>query len=69
MRRAADEEYKAIVTEAQVGRSADPIERRRTLRRLRTALRRIGSRDYFEAESGAAARAAVERLTIEEVPA
>lgn len=47
------------------------IERRRTVRRLRGQLRRIGSRDYFAAPSGDAAREAVNRLarSAEQVPA
>jgi hypothetical protein len=69
MRRGADDEYQGILREAQADQSADPTERRRTLRRLRGALRRTGSRDYFEAASGAAARDAVEQLTMKEVPA
>jgi hypothetical protein len=69
IRQGADEEYQAIQREARAARSAEPAERRRTLRRLRGALRRVSSRDYLEATSGAAAHAAVELLAIEEVPA
>lgn len=67
-----DAEYRAVMREAQgPGGELAAAERRRLVRRLRAELRRIGSRDYFGAPSGAAARAAVERLASEpvEVPA
>jgi hypothetical protein len=58
------DEYRGVVREAEAAAAAERscVERRRTLRRLRAELRRIGSRDYFEAPMAAAARAAVERL-------
>jgi hypothetical protein len=73
-----DAEYRAVLAEAQEaldgaaasGRQA-VIEQRRTVRRLRGRLRRIGSRDYFAAPTGDAARGAVDRLAreAEAVPA
>jgi hypothetical protein len=72
-----DAEYRAVLAEAQQaldgvasGRQA-VVERRRTVRRLRGRLRRIGSRDYFAAPAGDAARGAVDRLAreAEAVPA
>ena len=60
-RAATDDEYRAVMRDAEA-----PIltvaERRRLLRRLRAELRRIGSRDYFGAETGRAARARVDEL-------
>lgn len=61
-RDAIDDEYRALVREASAARSMVDVERRRTLRRLRGELRRIGSRDYHRAQSADAARRAVEGL-------
>jgi hypothetical protein len=77
-RSTVDAEYRTVLAEAQQAlesatqREAEvTVERRRTVRRLRGRLRRIGSRDYFAAPTGDAARAAVDRLAraAEVVPA
>jgi hypothetical protein len=69
VRAAADGEYRAVMREAEA-RDLGPVERRRLVRRLRAELRRIGSRDYFAAATGRAARASVDRLAaMTEVPA
>jgi hypothetical protein len=52
-------EYRAIIAEA---RRPPGNDRRRTVRRLRAELHRIGRRDYFPPPERAAARAAVEAL-------
>lgn len=62
MQRAVNEEYQSVVMEARQVQASDERERLRALRRLRALLRRIGSRDYFGAPGGAAARAEVEAL-------
>jgi hypothetical protein len=61
LRAALDDEYRTVVREAEAtcGSEAD---RRKTLRRLRAQLRRIGSRDYVGAPIGHLARQAVDRL-------
>jgi len=69
-RAAVDAEYRSVLAEARevlVGASAGGerdagVGPRRAVRRLRGLLRRIGSRDYFGAPTGDAARAAVDRL-------
>jgi hypothetical protein len=61
-RRERDAEYRRVLAAARSARLAPADERRRTLRRLRAELRRIGSRDYFGVASGERAREAVERL-------
>jgi ChrB-like protein len=63
-RDAVDAEYRAVVraVEAAADGEVRPIDHRRQVRRLRAELRRIGSRDFFGAASGAAARARVEGL-------
>jgi hypothetical protein len=60
-RAATDDEYRAVMREA-LAPDLTPAERRRLVRRLRAELRRIGSRDYFGAETGPAARARVDEL-------
>ena len=64
MRASADEEYRAVLDEAEsVSAGAmSATERRRATRRLRGQLRRIALRDHFQAPTGALARAAVESL-------
>jgi hypothetical protein len=62
MRRAADEEYRAVTREAEEVSTMERAPRRRAVRRLRAQLRRVGSRDYFEAPAGQEARSRVERL-------
>ena len=73
MQAAVEEEYRAVVDEAETAtRNEMPAsERRRVVSRLRGQLRRIGLRDHFDAPSGALARAAVDRLarSVEAVPA
>jgi hypothetical protein len=63
---AVDGEYEAVRSEA-AAIGDDEAERKRALARLRRQLRRIGSRDYFGASGGAAAREAVELLAAVEV--
>ena len=60
-RAATDDEYRAVMRDAVAG-DLTPAERHRLVRRLRAELRRIGSRDYFGAATGRAARARVEEL-------
>jgi len=62
MQRAVDEEYESVMREAREAEATTGVERRRVVRRLRAQLRRIGSRDYFAAPAGEAARSAVDRL-------
>lgn len=70
-REAVDAEYRAVMREAEAGLAATGTEGRRTVRRLRAELRRIGARDFFGAPAAGASRAAVERLAGQsiEVPA
>jgi hypothetical protein len=68
-RAAVDDEYRGVMRHAEAA-DLGPVERRRLVRRLRAELRRIGSRDYFGAAAGPAARARVDRLAaMTEVPA
>jgi hypothetical protein len=73
MRASADEEYRAVLDEAEsvTAGAMSATERRRATRRLRGQLRRIALRDHFHAPTGALARAAVEDLarSVEEVRA
>jgi hypothetical protein len=64
MRAAADDEFRAVLDEAAAVGAGDVsvVEHRRALRRLRGQLRRIASRDHFDAPTGPLARAAVDRL-------
>jgi ChrB-like protein len=69
VRAATDDEYRAVMRAAEAP-DLSPVERRRLVRRLRAELRRIGSRDYFAADAGPAARARVDRLAaMAEIPA
>lgn len=72
-RASVEAEYESLLSEARAALSGEPSspDARRSLRRLRRRLRQIGSRDYFAAAAGDAARAAVERLAqvAEEIPA
>lgn len=69
-RAAVDAEYRSVLAEARKalaeasagGDGRVSVERRRSVRKLRDQLRRIGSRDYFKAPAGDGARAAVDRL-------
>jgi hypothetical protein len=57
-----DEEYRQITAQALQAQAGAPVERRRTLARLRRELRRVGSRQYFDTRERATAREAVEAL-------
>jgi hypothetical protein len=56
------EEYRAVIEAAQEARSRDATGRRRTLARLRRALRSIRARDYFTPPERRQAERAVEEL-------
>jgi hypothetical protein len=62
MAEAVAAEYRAVTAAAVAARSSSPASRRRTLRRLRRELRRIGARDHFPPPEAAEARRAVEAL-------
>ncbi|MGC8634853.1 MAG: Chromate resistance protein ChrB [Candidatus Limnocylindrales bacterium] len=55
-------DYARLIQEASTTADASDTTRRRTLARLRRALRRIGSRDYFPGAIAERAHAAVEAL-------
>jgi hypothetical protein len=55
-------EYRAIAEAAEAAQSSGPVERRRTLARLRRELRRVGARQYLPTREAGAARKAVEAL-------
>lgn len=55
-------EYEAVIEAARTAREKTPAERRRTLARLRRALRAIRARDYFPPSEAEEARRAVEEL-------
>jgi hypothetical protein len=57
-----DAEYRAIAEAAASAQSSGPVERRRTLARLRRELRRVGARQYFPTREAETARKAVEAL-------
>src|SRR5262245_28490631 len=59
---AVAKEYVVVIESARAAASAAEPERRRTLARLRRALRTIRTRDYFEAPEAESARRAVEDL-------
>lgn len=62
-------EYAQIVAAAGTARAGGDEERRRSLRQLRSELRRVATRDYFRAAGGIEAAAAVEALAHAEVEA
>jgi hypothetical protein len=62
MSRAVAGEYEAVIDAARTVRKKTPAERRRTLARLRRALRAIRARDYFPPPEAEEARRAVEEL-------
>lgn len=63
MQASVDADFEAVLVEAVAALGDDSaLERRRTARRLRGQLRRIGLRDHFDAPTGRHARAAVDRL-------
>jgi ChrB-like protein len=55
-------EYRAIAAEAHAARASPPVERRRTLARLRRELRRVAARQYFPTREAGAAHKAVDAL-------
>jgi len=57
-----DAEYRRIAAEAESARRGEPVERRRTLARLRRDLRRVAAREYFPTREADTARQAVEGL-------
>lgn len=62
-RASVEAEYRAVMREVAAQPAAlSDADRRRVVRRLRSELRRIDARDYFEAPSSGAARAAVDGL-------
>jgi hypothetical protein len=69
---AVDAEYEAVMIEAETAlhQKLASAETRRTVRRLRGQLRRIGQRDHFGARTASSARAAVDALarSLEVVP-
>jgi uncharacterized protein YdbL (DUF1318 family) len=62
-------EYRAVIAQARVAADATVAERARAARRLRGELRRIARRDFFPPAEREAARAAVQALATEPVPA
>lgn len=55
-------EYRAVAAEARAAHQRSPVERRRTLARLRRELRRVDGRRYFPTQEADAAHDAVEAL-------
>jgi hypothetical protein len=62
MTRRIDEEYRTITAQAHAAAATPPLQRRRTLARLRRELRRVATREYFPSDHAGAARDAVEAL-------
>jgi hypothetical protein len=62
MAEAAATDYRVLVEEAAAAREQTPSQRRRTLGRLRSELRRIKSRDYFPPPERELAQRALEEL-------
>jgi hypothetical protein len=62
MARAVAADYAAVVAAAEAAAGYDAATRRRTLRRLRRALRAIRSRDYFPPPERDRAQRAVDDL-------
>jgi hypothetical protein len=56
------EEYSEVIAKAEAALEAEPIERRRALRRLRAELRGIQQRDHFPPPERSEATAALEAL-------
>ncbi|MGY1631361.1 Chromate resistance protein ChrB [Geodermatophilus sp. SYSU D01186] len=63
MAAARAEEYRALAAECRAAADADPAERARALRRLRTEFRAIGRRDFFPPPERDEATAALQTLT------
>ena len=57
-----DSEYSKVAAQARDAERLSPVERRRTLARLRRELRNVSGREYFPSGEARAARAAVEAL-------
>ena len=57
-----DGRKQGIAEAAEAAQSSGPVERRRTLARLRRELRRVGARQYFPTREAQIARKAVEAL-------
>jgi hypothetical protein len=55
-------EYLELAAQCRAAGTADPVERRRALRRLRTEWRAIGRRDFFPPEARDEAAAALREL-------
>lgn len=55
-------EYRVIAEAAHTAQSSSPVQRRRTLARLRRELRRVDARRHFPTHEAATARQAVEAL-------
>jgi len=66
-RESAESDYRAVIREA-AETSTEPIDRR-SVQRLRRQLHVIESRDFFQAPSGRTARAVVESIARDKVPA
>ena len=62
MTKRVEAEYRGIAEEAHAAQSSRPVDRRRTLARLRRELRRVGARQYFPTREADIARRAVESL-------
>ena len=60
-----DGEYHAIASEARAVAGLPPLQRQRSLARLRRELRRVASREYFPSGEARSARDAVEALARE----
>jgi hypothetical protein len=69
MRTARAAEYQAILDQARAAADGAPDARARALRRLRGDLRRVARRDFFPPGERDAARAAVDALAAEAIPA
>jgi hypothetical protein len=69
MRAGRAAEYRAVTDQARDAAGAGAMERRRAARRLRGELRRIARRDFFPPAERDAARAAVDGLAADAVPA
>jgi len=69
MRTARAAEYQAILDQARAAAGGAPDARARALRRLRGDLRRVARRDFFPPGERDAARAAVDALAAEAIPA
>jgi hypothetical protein len=62
MAEARAEEYRALAAECRATAGAEPADRARALRRLRTEFRAVGRRDFFPPPEREAAAAALRGL-------